>query len=79
MPGIPAFTVSELLRENPIQISVKYPTPPGNSLAPKLKWIHNSKTAVDFNPNKAGLSEGSFFWGGDHFDALLFIIQEEPI
>ena len=30
-----------------------------------------------FNPNKAGLFEGSFFWGS-HFDQL-FIFQEELI
>ena len=28
--------------------SIKSPTTPGNSLAPKLKWVYNSKIAVEF-------------------------------
>ena len=31
------------------------------------------------NPNKVGLFDGSFFWGGSQFEAPTFIFQEELI
>ena len=39
-------------------------------------------TCSFFSPNKAGLFEGRFFWGGEVVDLTLlstFIFQEEPI
>ena len=33
--------------------SIKPKTSPGNSLAPKLRWIHNSKTAVELETRQS--------------------------
>ena len=42
-------------------------------------YLHPINPFIGINPNKAGLFEDSFFWGGRQFDPSPFILQEELI